>query len=338
MNELPQTEILSLLKQMDPYEFEELVAAVWAHEGYETTVTQGSSDRGVDIEAINRGPYEQKDLIQAKRYSSGNAVGSEQVRRYATLYSQDPDADIVVIVTTSGFTDEAETLATDLNVKTIDGDQLSELIFDAQERFHPYLTVARDDASGEPETAQTDAPDTTTPTYFDMLQSEVRTFKDDLSGHKYGTSETLVMSFRDTENDLVTINFYYSKIYDNGVELGIELHGCDGILDETIGTLRAIEGVERVDLNSSNTIDVSTGRGDVSPECRILSALINKCAPTLSQGEELYFDEGSPEDGNTSSTKTDESVGSSATHSDSETDNAAQDNMFDIEKEFDEYR
>jgi len=113
---------------MDPYQFEQLVSEIWELYDYETTVKKGSGDRGIDIEASKNAPYSQYDLIQTKRYSENNTIGSSQIRNYSTLYNQVPKADIVILVTTGYFTSEAERLADDLNVKIVDGDEISKII------------------------------------------------------------------------------------------------------------------------------------------------------------------------------------------------------------------
>ncbi len=112
---------------VSPREFELVVAGIWDDLGWTTEVTSHSRDRGIDVVATKREPFEQKLLIQAKAHDKDNKIGSEAVRRYATLYEQVPDADNVVIVTTSYFTEQAKTLAEDLSVKLIDRDQLMEL-------------------------------------------------------------------------------------------------------------------------------------------------------------------------------------------------------------------
>lgn len=109
------------LQSMDPYDFEQLIADLWEAKGYQTSVRTKSRDRGIDVEAEMVG---RKEMIQAKCYSSGNKVGSEEVRKYATLYQQVPTANLVVIVTSSSFTREATKLANDLSVDIYDGDDL----------------------------------------------------------------------------------------------------------------------------------------------------------------------------------------------------------------------
>lgn len=124
--------IKNQLQQMNSSDFEELVAEVWESEGYDTTVTKGSGDRGIDVEATRELPVSQLILIQAKRYTEGNKLGSDDVRTYATLYQQEPDADSVVIVTSGSITSEAKSLADDLNVKLLDGDSLAKIVAKSQ--------------------------------------------------------------------------------------------------------------------------------------------------------------------------------------------------------------
>lgn len=116
------------LQQLDGYDFEHLVADLWADQGWTTHVSQASNDRGVDVEAYRDDPFEQKHLIQAKRYSEGNKIGSEKIQQYASLRYQEENVDAVVIVTTSSYTKQAEEIAADLNLKLVSGDDLVRLI------------------------------------------------------------------------------------------------------------------------------------------------------------------------------------------------------------------
>ena len=122
VDNLPKRKFKEELQSMDPYKFEEWVANVWEIFGHQTTVRNGSRDRGIDIVAVSQNDV--RKLIQVKRYKQSNKVGSDDVRKYATLYVQDQDSDNVIIVTSSSFTTPAEQLASDLNVTAIDGDDL----------------------------------------------------------------------------------------------------------------------------------------------------------------------------------------------------------------------
>lgn len=110
------------MNELDPYEFEQFVANLWEKKGYDTEVTSGSRDRGIDFEAQKLG---RKEVVQVKHYSPDNKVGSQEIREYATLYQQVPDANTVVLVTSSSFTQQAEELADDLKVEIFDGQRLS---------------------------------------------------------------------------------------------------------------------------------------------------------------------------------------------------------------------
>lgn len=109
------------IQNIDPRTFEKLIAHLWKAKGYDVTLRSKSHDRGVDVEATKTG---YKEVIQAKRNSSGN-IGSQIVRKYATLYQQIPTANAVVIAAAGGFTSEATELADDLNVTLFDGDAIT---------------------------------------------------------------------------------------------------------------------------------------------------------------------------------------------------------------------
>lgn len=121
-------ELLSHLRDMDEYDFEYLVADIWKERGWQTTVTTASGDRGIDVIAEKNSPFTQKQIIQAKRYSADNRIGSEDIQQYSSLKKLEDNVDTVVIVTTSSFTPQAEQMASDLNVKLIDGTELTNMI------------------------------------------------------------------------------------------------------------------------------------------------------------------------------------------------------------------
>lgn len=119
------------LTKKDSDEFESYVAEIWSEMGWETETTD-KNDRGVDVYAQTDWPYDREIVIQVKRYASGNRISSTQVQKYALLDRQE-GVDDVVIVTSSDFSQPAEEVAEDLNVKLIDGHdlcQISEEIID----------------------------------------------------------------------------------------------------------------------------------------------------------------------------------------------------------------
>jgi hypothetical protein len=116
---------LSELQSMGPFEFEKAVADVWSAKGYNTEVKSKTNDKAIDVVAKSGN---HRILIQAKRYSTGNKIGGPDVRKYATLYQQDLDADQVIIITTSSFTSQAKEIAAEQGVRIIDGRQFSNLV------------------------------------------------------------------------------------------------------------------------------------------------------------------------------------------------------------------
>lgn len=139
-----RTELLNNLREMDEYEFEKLVADVWSERGWSTTVTTGSNDRGIDVIAEKHNPFSQKQLIQAKRYSSGNKVGSPEIQQYSSLRQQESDVDAIIVISTSSFSKQAQRTAEDLNVKTINGDEFAKLITNVIGEKYSTITEASD--------------------------------------------------------------------------------------------------------------------------------------------------------------------------------------------------
>lgn len=125
---LSNTEVIERLRQLSGYGFEKFVAELWQRRGWDTTVTAGSNDKGIDIIATQNTPYHEKELIQAKRYHESNRVGGPEVQQYASLRHQEDNVDKVVVVTTSSFTDSAISIAKKANLKLVDAAGLAQLV------------------------------------------------------------------------------------------------------------------------------------------------------------------------------------------------------------------
>ena len=135
------------LQQMDPYDFEEFIADVWVHLGWNTRTVGKPGDRGIDVIAKQG---EEKQLIQAKRYGPNTTVGSPEIQQYASLRIQEDGVDKVTIVTTGEFTRQAEDLAPELDVLLIDGEDLLGIL-DEIEAFEVFAKHFDDIEVGEPE-------------------------------------------------------------------------------------------------------------------------------------------------------------------------------------------
>lgn len=105
------------LRGMESDRFEEYVADLYKRRGYEVELTEGGSDRGIDIIAEKKGS---RIAIQAKCYREGNKVGGPVVRRVEGA-ARERGSDQAVIVTTSDFTKQARESAETLGIELIDG-------------------------------------------------------------------------------------------------------------------------------------------------------------------------------------------------------------------------
>jgi len=133
-------DIKSHLNELDSYEFERLVATLWKVYGWQTTLTSRSHDEGIDVIANRTMPVKKSLLIQVKAYKS-EKVYSDEVSYYSDLYTQNPDADEVVLVTTSSFSSPAIELATELDVSLVSGEDLNRLIRNSKLRYADLSSV-----------------------------------------------------------------------------------------------------------------------------------------------------------------------------------------------------
>ncbi|NUK53039.1 restriction endonuclease [Streptomyces lunaelactis] len=114
------------LLEMDPVEFEGLVAELFRARGMQAVTTQRSNDGGVDVEALDPDPISGgKIIVQVKRYRS--TVPPSAVRDlYGTV--QGAGANKGVLVTTSGFGPGSYTFASGKPLTLVSGTELVDLL------------------------------------------------------------------------------------------------------------------------------------------------------------------------------------------------------------------
>lgn len=112
------------LYNMDPYDFERLIADYFVKRGYVKAETiGGSGDRGVDVLATNiEGKLE---FIQCKRYRRGSNIGSAPIQRVDSMRIS-RKAEKAWVFTTSDFTKEGIDEARITGVNLVNGDELIE--------------------------------------------------------------------------------------------------------------------------------------------------------------------------------------------------------------------
>jgi restriction endonuclease Mrr len=95
------------LLELSARQFEEFIAEVWRHLGYEVELTKRTRDGGYDIAAIKQAEVSSRFLIECKRYAPDNHIGVSLVRElYAVKLHQ--KATKGILATTSHFTGPAE--------------------------------------------------------------------------------------------------------------------------------------------------------------------------------------------------------------------------------------
>jgi restriction system protein len=111
------------LMDMDPHEFEKLVAALFRAKGYDAWHTQSSRDDGIDAVATKADPYVPTEcLIQVKRVRS--VVPPKDIQALMGAMREHPTATNGLLVTTSRFSDRTRQRARAQGIATMEGAEL----------------------------------------------------------------------------------------------------------------------------------------------------------------------------------------------------------------------
>ena len=122
-------ELIQWLRNMRPADFEKYIAELFRRLGYETQVTGGSRDGGIDVIAEKDGI---KHYIQCKKYFSKHQVGSPEVREfYGALVDHFGNGE-GWFITTNKFTPEAKKFAEDKPIVLINQFELVKYIHSAE--------------------------------------------------------------------------------------------------------------------------------------------------------------------------------------------------------------
>jgi hypothetical protein len=117
------------LQELSGIAFEEFIKGLLQRMGFRTQMTKASGDGGVDIIAVLDKPFVGgRYLIQCKRYGRENLVGAPTVRDFFGAVNADRNAVKGILITTSGFTDQAKEFAANVGLELIDGEALAALI------------------------------------------------------------------------------------------------------------------------------------------------------------------------------------------------------------------
>ncbi|MFJ6071194.1 restriction endonuclease [Streptomyces sp. NPDC093065] len=107
-------------EKLDPYEFEEAIAGLCRRDGCAgVEVVGGAGDLGADVLAV--APDGRRVVIQCKRYSEDNKVGSQDLQRFGGTCFTVHEADLAVLVTSTDFTAPAAEYAERCGIVCVDG-------------------------------------------------------------------------------------------------------------------------------------------------------------------------------------------------------------------------
>ena len=130
-NDLVKHALMQKLYDMDPYQFEFLIADLLKEIGYENVeVTKRSGDKGIDVTATLTmdGITDVKTIIQAKKYKKGNNISGNVINQLRGSAEVDQRG---LVIATSDFTKDAIVEAKALNkmpVSLVNGEKLLSLM------------------------------------------------------------------------------------------------------------------------------------------------------------------------------------------------------------------
>lgn len=150
IKEAVKQDILDVLLSKSPREFEKLVVTLLQKMGYGGSikdsgiVTQYSNDKGIDgiikEDVLGLG----KIHIQAKRYARDNTISRDEVQKFVGALAV-AQSDKGVFITTSSYSRHAIEYAESLNGSTtvvlIDGEQLTDYIYEFDVGMQPKQTI-----------------------------------------------------------------------------------------------------------------------------------------------------------------------------------------------------
>lgn len=131
-NNLVKQKLIEKIQEMDPFQFEFLVAELLRKIGYENVdVTRRSGDKGIDVvgNLTVGGLTHVKTVIQVKRYKTGNNISGKYITQLRGSAEVDQRG---LIITTSDFTKDAIDESKAINkmpVALVNGQKLIELLF-----------------------------------------------------------------------------------------------------------------------------------------------------------------------------------------------------------------
>ena len=100
----------SNIYELNPRQFEELVAAIFTDRGYKVKLTPQTHDNGRDILAVLNTPFDEETLtiIECKKFARNRHIGPELLRGFMWNIDSFDKANCGMFVTTSFFSQQAE--------------------------------------------------------------------------------------------------------------------------------------------------------------------------------------------------------------------------------------
>ena len=134
MTNIARSEFKIEIRRLGATQLKKLVAELWNSQEWETQILGSQAQSAIDIVATSKELIQRKEIIHIKQYGNDKLVSPSAIRNCNTASHYQDNTDAVILVTTGNFSEDAELLAQDLNVKLVDYDDLYDF-FEETESF-----------------------------------------------------------------------------------------------------------------------------------------------------------------------------------------------------------
>lgn len=163
--------VTTALAEFGPDELEAFVADLLEMHGWDTRSTGSPAVSEMTFRATEVRPGSEDDtaLCYLDGSAPGDAVHPTTIRAAASHWLHGLDIDLIIVVSTGSFTDRAERLAGDLDVRLVDGDDLYRLLESAdgsrllEAHLADHVDIPDAEQTSDPDPAPADRDDFGTP-------------------------------------------------------------------------------------------------------------------------------------------------------------------------------
>ena len=128
MTNIARSEFKTEIRRLGVTQLKKLVAELWNSREWETQILASQAQSAIDIVATSSELFQRKEIIHIKQYGNKKVVSPSDIQNCNASRHYQNNTDVVVLVTTGKFSEDAELLAQNLNIKLVDYEDLYDFL------------------------------------------------------------------------------------------------------------------------------------------------------------------------------------------------------------------